>query len=54
MTKLKDGSPGGTLPYQNYPYAQQWNFNVEHQFGNKAVFEIGYGGAKGTHLPLSN
>jgi hypothetical protein len=52
LGELEGGSPGATLPNESYPYAQQWNFNVEQQFGNKTVFEVGYGGSKGTHLPL--
>ncbi len=52
LTELEGGSPGGTLPFESYPYAQQWNLNVERQFGGKTVLEIGYGAAKGTHLPL--
>jgi hypothetical protein len=52
LGELEGGSPGGTLPYEPYPYAQQWNLNVEQQVGPKTVLEVGYGGAKGTHLPL--
>jgi len=52
LGELEGGSPGGVLPNESYPYAQQWNLNVEQQFGNKTVVKIGYGGSKGTHLPL--
>jgi hypothetical protein len=52
LGELEGGTPGGTLPNEAYPYAQQWNLNVEQQFGSKTVLEVGYGGSKGTHLPL--
>jgi hypothetical protein len=32
------------------PYMQQWNFNVQRQFGTQAVAQIGYVGNKGNHL----
>ena len=31
-------------------YFQQWNFNIEQQLGSM-MFEVGYAGSKGTHLP---
>ncbi len=36
-------------PHIRTPYTQNWNFNVQQQLG-KAVFQIGYVGAKGTKL----
>jgi hypothetical protein len=33
------------------PYAQDWNLNVQRSFGNDWLFEAGYIGTKGTHLP---
>jgi len=30
--------------------AQQWNFNIEHQFAKRWMFQIGYYGTKGTHV----
>ncbi len=38
-----------TDPHIRTPYTQNFNFNVQQQLG-KAVFEIGYVGAKGTKL----
>jgi hypothetical protein len=35
-----------------YPYAQQWNFGVQQQFGSSFVLDVAYAGAKGTHLPF--
>jgi hypothetical protein len=32
--------------------AQQWGLNVQHELTHSLVLEIGYQGAKGTHLPL--
>jgi len=40
------------IPDQPYPYAQQWNFTVQRQLAGGAALEVGYAGAKGTHLPL--
>jgi hypothetical protein len=36
----------------NNIYNQQWNFNIQHQFGNNLLLEAGYSGNKGTHLPV--
>jgi hypothetical protein len=33
-------------------YNQQWNFNIQHQFGSSFLLEVGYAGNKGTHLPV--
>ncbi len=51
LGELEGASITSPLPANSYPYVQQWNFNIEHQFG-KTVLQVGYGGAKGTHLPL--
>ncbi len=47
---------GVNLPeLQNpYGYAQQWNAQIQQQFGNGLLLEVAYGGAKGTHLPISS
>jgi hypothetical protein len=47
----------GTGPALNwvnnpYPYAQQWNFGVQKQFGSSMVLNVAYAGSKGTHLPF--
>jgi hypothetical protein len=61
---LKDGAPPDLLTvakatnlsfssFERNPsrdYAQQWNLNVQHQWKNDWLFEIGYYGEKGTHL----
>ena len=33
------------------PYAQHWNLNVQHSFGRDWLFQVGYVGTTGTHLP---
>ena len=33
------------------PQTQQWNLNLEHQFGNNYSLTVGYLGIKGSHLP---
>jgi hypothetical protein len=35
-----------------YGYAQQWNADIQRQFGDGFMLEVAYGGAKGTHLPI--
>jgi hypothetical protein len=35
-------------------YSEQWNFNVQHEFGNQITLEAGYIGNKGVHLPFGN
>jgi hypothetical protein len=34
----------------NSAYSQQWNFNVQREFGKDWMFEAGYSGSRGTHL----
>ncbi|MGA9567809.1 MAG: carboxypeptidase regulatory-like domain-containing protein [Candidatus Korobacteraceae bacterium] len=38
-------------PNMTLPYSQDWDLNVQHSFGRDYLFEIGYVGTKGTHLP---
>jgi hypothetical protein len=33
------------------PYSQDWDLNIQRSLGNNFLFEIGYVGTKGTHLP---
>jgi hypothetical protein len=33
------------------PYAQHWNFSIQHSLPSSMLFEIRYVGAKGTHVP---
>ncbi len=45
---------GLNWPNNPYPYAQQWNFGIQRQFGGTMVLDVAYAGAKGTHLPWYN
>lgn len=38
-------------PSLTLPYTQDWDLNVQRSFGSDWLFEIGYVGTKGTHLP---
>ena len=33
-----------------WPYAQQWNLDVEHNLGANFILSVAYVGSKGTHL----
>lgn len=33
------------------PYSQDWDLSIQHSFGQDYLFEVGYVGTKGTHLP---
>ena len=38
-------------PALTLPYSQDWDLNLQRSFGSDWLFEIGYVGTKGTHLP---
>ncbi len=38
-------------PTLTLPYTQDWDLNLQRSFGADWLFEIGYVGTKGTHLP---
>ena len=38
-------------PTLTLPYTQDWDLNLQRSFGQDLLFEIGYVGTKGTHLP---
>jgi hypothetical protein len=40
-------------PYQSYPWVEQWNMSLSHQFQSNLVAEVSYNGLHGTNLPLS-
>ncbi len=49
----------GTGPTENllgnpYGYAQQWNADIQQQFGSGFLIDVAYGGSKGTHLPIES
>jgi len=43
---------GSPLPYQPAPYVQQWNLDLQKQFGERFMVDVGYAGSRGIHLPL--
>ena len=49
---LKTGITG-PVPNQPYPFQQQWDLNVGHQFQHDTLVEIGYIGASSSNLPTS-
>lgn len=52
LVGLEGTSVTSPIASQSYPYAQQWNLNIQRQFNSKTVAQIGYAASKGTHLPL--
>jgi hypothetical protein len=40
------------IPGNPLGYAQQWNFDIQHQFGPTFLIDAAYVGSKGTHLPI--
>ena len=53
LTALEGQTISGPTPGQRYSYTQQYNVNMERQFGQRASLQIGYLGSKGTFLPLN-
>ncbi len=53
-TTLLGQSINAPLLNNPYGYAQQWNADIQQQFGNGFLVDIAYGGAKGTHLPVES
>jgi hypothetical protein len=45
---------GQNLLGNPYGYSQQWNADIQQQFGNGFLIDVAYGGAKGTHLPIDS
>jgi len=43
----------GIVAGAKYPYAEQYNLNVQQEITSNSVFQIGYEGSKGTHLHVS-
>jgi len=40
-----------TTPHLRLPYAQDWNLNVQRSFSENWLFQLGYVGTTGVHLP---
>src|SRR5262245_3372622 len=47
---LGQGPTAIRAPNAPFAYAQQFNFNVQHELPNDILFDVAYAGAKGTHL----
>jgi hypothetical protein len=44
-------SISGPDPYQSFPYVQQWNVALNHEFKGNWMAGVAYSGLKGTNLP---
>ncbi len=42
----------GFIPNQKRPESYNWNFGIQHEFGNNYVFESRYVGTRGLYLPM--
>ena len=52
QSTLLGSGPTTNFPNNPYSYTQQFNAGIQQQIGSSVVFDIAYGGAKGTHLPF--
>jgi len=52
MTKLLNQNLVGYNPDQSYPYTQQWNVSLSHEFPGDLLVEVAYAGSKGSNLAL--
>ena len=43
----------GVVAGAKYPYAEQYNLNIQQELSSGSVFQVGYQGSKGTHLHVS-
>lgn len=53
VSELLHENVSAPLPQKNFPYTEQWNLSVSHQFRGDWMFEVGYAASVGTHLPMS-
>ena len=44
------GSIVGQEPHQTYPYAMEWNLNLERSFGSSIAAIVSYSGNRGVHM----
>jgi hypothetical protein len=54
QSTLLGSGPTENFPNNPYSYTQQFNAGIQQQIGSSLVFDIAYGGAKGTHLPFGS
>jgi len=54
QTFINAQANGPSAPVFTNPqgYAQQWNFDIQHDFHDGTLVDVAYAGAKGTHLPM--
>jgi hypothetical protein len=52
-TQYLQQSLNAPVPTTKYPYTQEWNLSVSHQFKGDWMLEVGYAGSLGTHLPIA-
>jgi len=50
-TSFKNQTISGPVPYQPYPWVQQWNMSLSHEFKGNTAVEVSYNGLHGTNLP---
>ncbi|MBV9182670.1 MAG: hypothetical protein JO356_15265, partial [Acidobacteria bacterium] len=51
LAQLEGTSITGPVANAPLPYIQQWNFDIQREIAGGTLIDIGYAGAKGTHLP---
>ena len=54
LNSLNGLAISGPVPTIRYPYAQQWNANLQQELAGGAVMQIAYVGNRGTFLPFGN
>jgi len=53
VNSLFGQSVSSPIPDQPVSYAEQWNLDIQRQWGPGLMIDVGYAGARGIHLPLS-
>jgi hypothetical protein len=54
QSTLLGSGPSENFPNNPYSYTQQFNAGIQQQIGSSLVFDLAYGGSKGTHLPFGS
>jgi hypothetical protein len=53
LSTIEGNALSGPVPTQSMPYMQQWNLGFQKEIFTGLLFDLGYAGAKGTHLPVA-
>jgi hypothetical protein len=53
LARFEGQSFNAPIPGQPFTSVQQWNFQVQHEFAQGLSLDVGYAGAKATHLAFS-